>query len=102
MKLFEKRGSTYVGACTLIGAVVFVLNATQFRPKNPFLFLTYLLSAVVVSLLDLRFPMSRGVLPAGLLLVLLGNLELSLPEVLITGCVATALQELRLARFRLP
>jgi diguanylate cyclase (GGDEF)-like protein/putative nucleotidyltransferase with HDIG domain len=31
---------------------------------------------------------------------LLGNLELSLPEVLITGCIATALQELRMARFR--
>lgn len=102
MKLFERNASIYVAGCTLIGAAVFVLNATQFRSKNLFLFLTYLICAVVVSLLDLRFPMSRGVLPAGLLLVLLGNLELSLPEVLVIGCVATTLQELRLAKLRLP
>jgi diguanylate cyclase (GGDEF)-like protein/putative nucleotidyltransferase with HDIG domain len=100
MKLLKKNAKIYVAACTLLGVVVFVLNAAQFRPKNPLLFLIYLLAAAAVSLLNLRISIGRGVMSAGLLLVLLGNLELSLPEVLIIGCVATALQELRIAGFR--
>lgn len=101
MKLLTRNPSLYVAACTFLGAVVFVLYAPQFSSRNPSAFLIYLVSAVVVSLLNLRMTIGRAVLPAGLLLVLLGILELSLPEVLITGCAATLLQELRLARFRI-
>ena len=101
MKLLTRNPSLYVAACTFLGAVVFVLYAPQFSSRNSSAFLIYLVSAVVVSLLNLRMTIGRAVLPAGLLLVLLGILELSLPEVLITGCAATLLQELRLARFRI-
>jgi diguanylate cyclase (GGDEF)-like protein/putative nucleotidyltransferase with HDIG domain len=101
MKLLARNARIYVIGCTLLGAVVLILNAPRVHPQNPTLFTIYLVAAVAVSLLDLGLPMSRGVLPAGLLLVLLGILDLSLPEVLVLGCAATVLRDLRVAKFRL-
>jgi len=83
-----------------VGATVFFLNAVQFRPQNILLFLLYLAAAVCTSWLNLRIPTNLGGFPTGFLLVLLGIVELSLPEVLFIGCAATLLSELRQAKFK--
>src|SRR5579864_3121196 len=91
----------YIIGCTLVGATVFFLNAAQFRPNNIPLFLLYLVAAVCTSWLNLRIPTNLGGLPTGFLLVLLGIVELSLPEVLFVGCIATTLSELRQTKFKI-
>jgi diguanylate cyclase (GGDEF)-like protein/putative nucleotidyltransferase with HDIG domain len=99
MKELRSNARIYVLGITLVGATVFFLNAAQFRPQNVPLFLLYL-AAVCTSWLNLRIPINLGGFPTGFLLVLLGIVELSLPEVLFIGCTATLLSELRQARFK--
>ena len=101
MKLLRSKARIYVLGCTLVGATVFFLNAAQFRPQNIPLFLLYLAAAVITSWLNLRIPINLGGFPTGFLLVLLGIVELSLPEVLFIGCTATLLSELRQAKFKI-
>jgi len=101
MKLLARNARIYVIACTLAGVLVLLLNAPQVKPQNPMLFAIYLVAAVVVSLLDLGLPLNGAVLPAGLLLVMLGIVDLSLPEVLVLGCSASLLRDLRIAKFRM-
>src|ERR1700682_4570066 len=101
MKQLRSNAQIYIAGCTLVGATVFFLNAAQFRPRNIPLFLLYLLAAVCTSWLNLRIPITLGGFPTGFLLVLRGIVELSLPEVLFIGCMATLLSELRQAKFKI-
>ncbi len=100
MSRFQGNSRIYIVACTLVGLTVVFLNAAQFRPQNPLRFLLYLAAAVCTSWLNLRIPTNRGGFPTGFLLVLLGIVELSLPEVLFIGCTATLLGELRQTKFK--
>ena len=100
MRQLRSNARIYVLGITLVGATVFFLNAAQFRPQNIPLFLLYLAAAVCTSWLNLRIPINLGGFPTGFLLVLLGIVELSLPEVLFIGCIATLLSELRQAKFK--
>ncbi|HEX4595817.1 MAG TPA: diguanylate cyclase [Bryobacteraceae bacterium] len=100
MKQLRSNARIYVLGITLVGATVFFLNAAKFRPQNIPLFLLYLAAAVCTSWLNLRIPINLGGFPTGFLLVLLGIVELSLPEVLFIGCIATLLSELRQAKFK--
>ena len=100
MKQLRSNARIYVLGITLVGATVFFLNAAQFRPQNIPLFLLYLGAAVCTSWLNLRIPINLGGFPTGFLLVLLGIVELSLPEVLFIGCAATVLSELRQSKFK--
>ena len=101
MKQLRSNARIYVLGITLVGATVLFLNAAQFRPQNIPLFLLYLAAAVCTSWLNLRLPINLGGFPTGFLLVLLGIVELSLPEVLFIGCIATLLSELRQAKFKI-
>src|SRR5260370_34013718 len=101
MKQLRSKARIYIIGCTLVGATVFFLNAAQFRPRNIPLFLLYLAAAACTSWLNLRIPIKLGGFPTGFLLVLLGIVELSLPEVLFIGCTATLLSELRQAKFKI-
>ena len=101
MKQLRSNAKIYIAGITLAGATVMFLNATQFRPQNIPLFLLYLAAAVCTSWLNLRIPINLGGFPTGFLLVLLGIVELSLPEVLFIGCTATILSELRQAKFKI-
>lgn len=101
MKLLSRNSRVYVVLCTLLGVAVLVLNAPMVQPHNPPLFAIYLAAAMAVSLLNLGLPVNGGVLPAGLLLVMLGILDLSLPEVLVLGCASTILRDLRMEKFKL-
>ncbi len=100
MKLLARNAKIYVVACTFLGVMVLLLNAPRVQPKNPMLFAIYLAASVMVSLLDLGLNVNGAVLPAGLLLVMLSILDLSLPEVLVIGCAASLLRDLRIAKFR--
>src|SRR5260370_1032872 len=101
MRQLRSNAKIYIAGITLVGATVVFLNAAQFRPQNIPLFLLYLAAAVCTSWLNLRIPINLGGFPTGFLLVLLGIVELSLPEVLFIGCTATVLSELRQAKFKI-
>ena len=101
MNQLRNNARIYITGCTVVGATVVFLNAAQFRPNNIPLFLLYLVATVCTSWLNLRIPTNLGGLPTGFLLVLLGILELSLPEILFVGCVATAISELRQSKFKI-
>ena len=101
MAQFRNNARLYIIGCSVVGATVLFLNAVQMRPRNIPLFLLYLAAAICTSWLNLRIPTNLGGFPTGFLLVLLGIVELTLPEVLFIGCVATILSELREAKFKI-
>lgn len=62
------------------------------RPEHIAGFVVYCVIAVLASGLKLRLPGITGTISVGFLFILIGIVSLSLPEVLITGCLAVLLQ----------
>jgi diguanylate cyclase (GGDEF)-like protein/putative nucleotidyltransferase with HDIG domain len=64
-------------------------------------FLSYLAVAILASSLKVQLPGIDGTMSVNFLFILLGVMELSLPETLLIGCMATAVQSVWNARNRL-
>jgi diguanylate cyclase (GGDEF)-like protein/putative nucleotidyltransferase with HDIG domain len=64
-------------------------------------FLSYLAVALLASSLKVQLPGIDGTMSVNFLFILLGVMELSLPETLLIGCMATAVQSVWNARNRL-
>jgi hypothetical protein len=61
-------------------------------PYDPVRFATYLLLALLASALKLRLPGLTGTMSIGFVFVLLGIVELSLPETMVIACAGIVLQ----------
>src|SRR6266851_2555962 len=94
------RAKIFVAATTAIGALVLASALWHWQSANLLRFSCYLLVAVLASGLKVRLPGIDGTMSVNFLFVLLGILELSLPETLIIGCIASLVQCFWLAKQR--
>src|SRR5215470_16915666 len=91
----------FVGITASIGVVVLAFALSHWQSQDPMRFVCYLVVAILASGLKVQLPGIDGTMSVNFLFILLGVLELSLPETLIIGCTATLVQSLWQARKRL-
>jgi diguanylate cyclase (GGDEF)-like protein/putative nucleotidyltransferase with HDIG domain len=91
----------FVGITASIGVVVLGFAFSHWQSPDPMRFFCYLAVAVLASGLKVQLPGIDGTMSVNFLFILLGVLELSLPETLVIGCTATLVQSMWQARKRL-
>src|SRR5512132_1886918 len=92
------RAKLFIGATAAIGMVVAAGAFWNWHSDDLLRFVCYLVVAVVASGLKVTLPGIDGTMSVNFLFILLGILELSLPETLAIGCSATLIQCLWRAR----
>src|SRR5215469_2700237 len=91
----------FVGITASLGVVVLGFAFSHWQSPDPMRFFCYLAVAVLASGLKVQLPGIDGTMSVNFLFILLGVLELSLPETLVIGCTATLVQSVWQARKRL-
>ena len=91
----------FVGITASIGVVVLAYALLHWQSHDLMRFVCYLAVAVLASGLKVQLPGIDGTMSVNFLFILLGVLELSLPETLVIGCTATLVQSVWQARKRL-
>jgi diguanylate cyclase (GGDEF)-like protein/putative nucleotidyltransferase with HDIG domain len=92
----------FIGITASFGVVVLGFALAHFQSQDLLRFLCYLAVAVLASGLKVQLPGIDGTMSVNFLFILLGVLELSLPETLLIGCTATLVQSVwQVARSRL-
>jgi len=86
------RARVFIGATAALGAWALVHALLHFQSTDLVRFSCYLLVAVLASSLKIQLPGIDGTMSVNFLFILLGILELSLPETLLLGCTATLAQ----------
>lgn len=86
------RVKTFVAITCVIGAATFGAAMLHFEFTDGAKFLCYLCIAILASTLKVRLPGMESTMSVHFLFVLLGVLELSLPETLILGCGTALVQ----------
>jgi len=92
---------TFVGTTVLMGLVVLGFGLSHWQSQDPMRFVCYLAVAVLASGLKVQLPGIDGTMSVNFLFILLGVLELSLPETLVIGCTASLAQSVWQLRGRL-
>jgi len=105
MKAETERLSTetkvFIGITASLGVVVLGFALSHWQSQDLLRFLCYMAVAVLASGLKVQLPGIDGTMSVNFLFILLGVLELSLPETLLIGCTATLVQSVWQARNRL-
>jgi len=91
----------FVGITALVGAVVLGFSLSHWQSQDPTRFVCYLVVAILASGLKVQLPGIDGTMSVNFLFILLGVLELSLPETLVIGCTASLAQSVWQLRGRL-
>ena len=91
----------FVGITVAIGLVVLAFAFSHWQSQDPMRFACYLIVAVLASGLKVQLPGIDGTMSVNFLFILLGVLELSLPETLVIGCTASLAQSVWQLRGRL-
>jgi diguanylate cyclase (GGDEF)-like protein/putative nucleotidyltransferase with HDIG domain len=91
----------FVGLTTCLGVVMLGYALLHWHSQDPTRFLCYLVVAILASGLKVQLPGIDGTMSVNFLFILLGVMELSLPETLVIGCTATLVQSVWQARKRL-
>src|ERR1700746_3331357 len=92
---------TFVAVMASHGAVSLAFALSHWQSADLTRFVCYLAVAVLASGLKVQLPGIDGTMSVNFLFILLGVLELSLPETLLVGCPATLVQSVYQARKRL-
>src|SRR5215467_11975309 len=92
------RAKLFIGVTAAIGILVVALSIRHWHSDDLLRFFCYFAIAVFASSLKVRLPGIDGTMSVNFLFILLGILELSLPETLLIGCTATLVQCLWKAR----
>lgn len=95
------RAKVFVAFVILVGLINLAMVLPSFVPDDLLNFATYLLLALLAAGLKLHLPGVTGTISVGFFFVLIGIVSLSLPQVLITGCLAVLVQYFWHARLRL-
>src|SRR5271156_5234839 len=82
----------FVGATASLGVVVLGYACLHWQSQDLLRFFCYLAVAVLASGLKVQLPGIDGSMSVNFLFILLGVLELNLPETLVLGCTATLAQ----------
>ena len=91
----------FVGITAFAGLVVLAFALAHWQSQDPMRFICYLAVAVLASGLKVQLPGIDGTMSVNFLFILLGVLELSLPETLVIGCTASLAQSVWQLRGRL-
>jgi diguanylate cyclase (GGDEF)-like protein/putative nucleotidyltransferase with HDIG domain len=91
----------FVGITALVGAVVLGFSLSHWQSQDPTRFVCYLVVALLASGLKVQLPGIDGTMSVNFLFILLGVLELSLPETLVIGCTASLAQSVWQLRGRI-
>jgi diguanylate cyclase (GGDEF)-like protein/putative nucleotidyltransferase with HDIG domain len=91
----------FVGIAVWFGVVVLCSALWHWQSADLTRFVCYLAVAVLASSLKVQLPGIDGTMSVNFLFILLGVMELSLPETLVIGCTATLVQSVWHARNRL-
>jgi diguanylate cyclase (GGDEF)-like protein/putative nucleotidyltransferase with HDIG domain len=86
------RARIYIALTATAGAVGLATSLLHWHSTDPLKFVCYLLIAVLASTMKVRLPGIQGSMSVHFLFVLLGILELSLPETMVIGCAAALVQ----------
>ncbi len=84
----------FVAVVVLSGTAVLTYAISHWGSENPLKFSCYLAIALAASRLKVNLPGIAGTMSVNFLFLLLGVLELSLPEAMALGCAAVAVQSL--------
>ncbi|MGA7291088.1 MAG: HD-GYP domain-containing protein, partial [Terriglobales bacterium] len=95
------RARLFIGVTAALGVWALIHSLWHLQSTDLPRFICYLLVAVLASSLKIRLPGIDGTMSVNFLFILLGILELSLPETLLIGCTATFAQCLWGARQKL-
>jgi diguanylate cyclase (GGDEF)-like protein/putative nucleotidyltransferase with HDIG domain len=82
----------FISVVVLCGATAMSYSLWHGTSENPFKFFCYLAIALAASRLKVNLPGITGTMSVNFLFLLLGVLELSLPEAMILGCAAVVVQ----------
>jgi len=91
----------FVGITVSLGFMVLGSAIWHWQSADLTRFLCYLAVAVLASAFKVQLPGIDGTMSVNFLFILLGVVELSLPETLVIGCTATLVQSVYQARNRL-
>ena len=91
----------FVGVTASLGVAVLGFALLHWQSQDLLRFLCYLAVALLASGLKVQLPGIDGTMSVNFLFILLGVLELSLPETLVIGCTATLVQSVWQTRNRL-
>jgi len=91
----------FVGITASLGVVVLWFALSHWQSQDLTRFACYLVVAILASGLKVQLPGIDGTMSVNFLFILLGVLELSLPETLVIGCTASLVQSVWQARKRL-
>jgi len=92
----------FVGSAVAIGAVTIAFSFLHWHSLDLTRFLSYLLVALLASGLKVQLPGIDGTMSVNFLFILLGVMDLTLPETLVIGCAATLMQSIWQTRKRDP
>src|SRR5208282_2861238 len=95
------RTKLFVGITVSLGVAVLCSALWHWQSADQTRFVCYLAVAVLASSLKVQLPGIDGTMSVNFLFILLGVMELSLPETLAIGCTATLVQSVWHARNRL-
>ncbi len=88
------RAKIFIAVTTAAGVAVWVAAFLHWQSADPVRFACYLAIAVLAATMKVRLPGIESTMSVHFLFVLLGVLELSLPEALAIGCAAALVQSL--------
>ena len=94
------RTKLFVGITVSMGLLVLCSALWHWQSADLARFSCYLAVAVLASGLKVQLPGIDGTMSVNFLFILLGVMELSLPETLVIGCIATLVQSVWQARSR--
>jgi diguanylate cyclase (GGDEF)-like protein/putative nucleotidyltransferase with HDIG domain len=83
---------TYVTAVVILGCLTLVAAVPQWAPQDVLRLIVFLLIAAIGSAMKVTLPGVRGTMSVVFLFVLIGIVELSLPEVMLVGIVSVVVQ----------
>jgi diguanylate cyclase (GGDEF)-like protein/putative nucleotidyltransferase with HDIG domain len=92
---------SFLGVAVSLGMVVLCSALWHWQSADLTRFVCYLAVAVLASSLKVQLPGIDGTMSVNFLFILLGVMELTLPETLLIGCTATLVQSVWHARNRL-
>ncbi len=86
------KAKSFIGVTAAIGLAVLGYSVLHWNSSDPLRFLCYLTVALLASGLKVTLPGIDGTMSVNFFFILLGVLELSLPETIVLGCTSTLLQ----------
>ena len=86
------KAKAYISLVVALGLTVLMLGLARWECPAPGRYLSYLIISTLASGLKVSLPGIMGTMSMNFLFILIGIVELSLPEVLLMGCAGTVVQ----------